>query len=589
MPDAAYTPSNALTAARARLRAIAERLGAFLSGSEGAFLEAGTRLGDLDRRARGLVDVSRSAALGDAVRDADPGDALEEALGRLARLVESSRAASGAAVETLGRVEERTRAIGDARSAFTDVPRTLRVLGMNTRIENSRAGAQSAGMETVVAEVRRLGDLVEPRFQAMFDETARLHESAAEARATAARFLEGERAWSPALARTTGEALAALRALAEDGTAVAARAGTTSEAVVRSVAEVLVALQAHDATRQMLEHVVEELTAFEADAAAGEDAHPETWLAEVARLCPVLAAQVRGARERVAAALDRIAEALRTVAARVAALGEDTARLAGAGADRSPLEEVRRGVEQARRALAEHLAHEEETAAAMARVAETLEGIAASVREVQGIGRAVKIIALNALVETERIGAGGRVLAVLAQAIGVLASDVVRRTGEVSASLGAVARAAGDLRARPAAAPEDGADVGQALAALLERLGSRHAQLRGSAEALHQGSDALRAEVDDLARTLARGAGEARDLARLEEELDRAGAEAAREAGSEVKASGPVRRSRADTRYTMEAERAIDRAARAGAPATPAAEAGASAELEPLGDNVELF
>ena len=157
----------------------------------------------------------------------------------------------------------RSQTITNARSECEDISRTLRVLGMYTRIENARAEARSGGMETVVDDVRRLSDVIEAKFSAMLDRAVSLGEMAASARSIAKDYRARERAWSAHMLDETRGALESLRGLATFEAAVASRAISVSDRVVRNVTEVLVALQVHDATRQIIEHSIQELRAFD--------------------------------------------------------------------------------------------------------------------------------------------------------------------------------------------------------------------------------------------------------------------------------------------------------------------------------------
>ena len=579
-----------LDVARERLRAVSGGLVGFLSGSEEAFLDTGSHLAGLERQARGLVDASnRAAALGSAAGSEDPARELDRELDRLERHLTMTREGAGRALQALSRVLAGAEVITAAGDDLENIPRTLRVLGMNTRIENSRAAAPNAGMESVAAEVRRLGDLVEPRFRAVIQQACSVRDTAAAGRATAEEFLRRDGSWSSQLLEETRSALEALRTLAASEGAVARRAVTASDQVAQSVGQILVGLQSHDATRQAIEHVVQELGALEDDAraAAGNGPlDPGGWLAEVSTLCELLAAQLRGARAQLVEALGQISGNLREIASQIDGLGAEAGRLAGEGGAGSPLEQVQRGVGQATADLRAHLEQERDAAAAMARVAQTVDGMAASVGEVRGLGNAVKIIALNALVETERVGDGARVLAVLAQGMGALAVEVAQRTGEMSQTLQEIAGVAGSLGGAPASrTASEGAAVAEELEGLVERLGTHHDALHAGVGALHQGGEALRREVEALAGRLDEQAGGAKAVRRLEEELERVGQEAARRAGAAGVDHAPVRSASASSRYTMRAEREIHRqVVQGGEAAADAAPAGGE-----LGENVELF
>ncbi|ACG73706.1 methyl-accepting chemotaxis sensory transducer [Anaeromyxobacter sp. K] len=586
------TPAALLEATRAQLRGVAERLSALLDGSEDVFLEAGHRLGALEGRARGMVDAARRAAgPGGAGSDADPAAELAPALERLASYLGESRAGAARQREALQGVGARADVLAAAGGALADVPRTLRALGVNTRIENCRAAVPNAGVETVASDVRRLADEVEARFAAMVARAGDLAQAVGAARVAADAFAGRERAWSDRMLGDTRQALTALRALAAAQARVVAGAADASVGIAGSAASVVVGLQGHDATRQILEHVAEVLRAFDADAGetAGRSPEPAAWLAEAAGVCRLTGAQVAGARARLLEALEGICESLRAMASRADALGRELGQVAGDGAEGAPIARVERGVGAATRTLGEHLAQARAGADSARRVAEAVGGIAEQVRATRAIGHAVKIIALNALVETERAGVGGRVLAVLAREIQVVAAEVVRRTDEVSASLDAITAAAAALEVdRAAAAASEGEALAEAMGALVARLGAQHLALADGTRRLREDSAALRREVDEVAARLERQLEISRGLDALERELASAGARAAEGAGAAAPAARAGGRAALE-RYTMSSERDVH--ARVTGEAAPPAAAGVAppAAAHDLGANVELF
>jgi methyl-accepting chemotaxis protein len=277
---------------------------------------------------------------------------------------------------------------------------------------------------------------------------------------------------------------------------------------------------------------------------------------------------------------------LHAISVRGAKLSAQTEGFAAKEGGGLPAEQVVRGVEQATQLLRDHVAQERETAEAMGGVVETVKGIATHVRDIQGIGNAVKIMALNALVETERAGDGGRVLAVLAQGMGGLAAEVVRRTTEVSCSLQEISDLSGALAMKTSVAE---VDQGEVIASSLETLASQvshyRRQLQGGVADLHRESLALRQEVDGIALQVSAQLAAAECLVELQGQLEALADEAAARAGPEAEMPTPVRRRGAYARYTMEAERIIhDRTVRGGnlAPVS-------GGPPSDMGNNVELF
>jgi uncharacterized protein YukE len=574
------SPSQALDAA--------DRLRAFVDRSETVFLDAGERLAHLEKQALALVQVSAGAASLAGAGEGDPSERLTAELARLDGHLHGARDASAAGAEGLTRMRDRAEEIVLAQDDFESTVRMLRMVGMNTRIETARAWVDAAGMETVAADVRRLVDVVESKYGAVVQEARGLRDVVADAQAAADAFLRREGGAASEILRDAQEALASLRALAAAGAKVAAEAAPHAKEVTRSVGEILVSLQAHDASRQIIEHVIEDLRAAgnaRAAAGAGLDA-------AMGSACRLSAAQLQGARERLRDALGTIGKNLRAIAGRVGDVARDAGGIAGdaAGAG-SQAERVERAVGDAARALREYLARERDAGAAMSGAAARAGDMAAHVREIEKIGTAVRIIALNARVETERIGESGRALAVTAEWMQTCAGDVVRCTSVVTRALqeiGAVSGRLGggdDERRRGA--------EGEAIAAALQQLAARvtryHEDLRAGVAALHQGSRALRAEVDEVARRLADQLAQLGVVHRVELDLGALASAAPAPSDAAAAPDAGAARAEAEARYTMQAEREVhERVMGSGE-----GDAGAAPEAPKpggdLGANVELF
>jgi hypothetical protein len=384
------------------------------------------------------------------------------------------------------------------------------------------------------------------------------------------------------LAETRG-ALSGLRALARAEADLGAHAVSAAERLTRELSTVLVSLQGHDAARQMLEHATEELDAFEAELSGGAPAGADAG-GRLERLCELALAQIRGARESLTGVLQSISGSLRSAAQEISSV-EDRASRVGAGeGGAASAETVARGVSEATDVLGDHVAHHGETDAALRSVTETVQSISVYVRDIQGVGGEVKLIALNALVQTGRAGDGGRVLAVLARAMGDLASDVVRQTSDVSEALRRVAAEADGL-ARTALSAEaaQGADIAASLASLSARLSEFRRRLLAATAALRVDGAALQGDVEALVARLAEGTSRAARLAELEEALGEIAAGAAARSGGRRAEVG------AETyaRYTVEAERAIHDRVLARAARPPSTQP--RPDPSGLGDNVELF
>jgi hypothetical protein len=571
-----------------QLAAVSTQLGAYLADSEEVFLDAGERLSGLQARAQRLVEAAgRSAALAAHTEAADPVASLEAGLDDLRRCLAESRRVLGASTRGLVGVLRGIDELTGFRPEFQRAGVTLWTLAISTRIENAR-GEGGGGFETVVADVRRLGAQIEPKFEAVLSRVQVLRGTAAGALSRAQMFLDREAGKLVEHVDATSASVAALRATRSSADGVGRRAAITTDVVAGEVTGILTTLQMHDIARQMIEHVRAELDGL------ADGAGP----AEVAALATLEASQLGRARETLTSALGDIAARLGRISSAGRALGAEAERMAELREGTSLFDRVDEGIARSAEALREQLSRERFTTSAICRVSASMIEVATFAREIEVIGSEVKLIALNAQVQAEKAGDTGRALAVLARAVRELSVDVEQQTSKVAAVMARISDEAGRLGAEQALEASQAAASEHIVAdtsALLESLHRQHrGLLDGIESAARDGAD-LEAEVGAISRALAEDGERAEGLRELEDALVAVG-EAARALAGPADAAALAGRLHAATeRYTMEHERAVHRSVAQGASAADRAAPQAPkatpspAASQGLGDNVELF
>jgi hypothetical protein len=390
-------------------------------------------------------------------------------------------------------------------------------------------------------------------------------------------------------------ALTELGRLTENCAAVAAAAGrgldgllvgcgTMAEGVtecVRSIddhaGQLVYFLQFGDIVRQKLEHVAAALVA-----ASGSPAALRRLLAVQTAQLAAVTGEIDSARSKLDAAFVGLG---RTTDRLVQLLGSLQSRPdAGATATIGRLTEELRGMHRLRQ-RADELGNGSTLAAAQA--AEIAARMADHIESLGETNARMHLMALNAIVNTSRLGSSAAALGVLSIQVHEVARESSVIVGEVLPLLDRVRRgsqAMGDSAAAPGAAAPllAAADIDGGLDRL-EQLATRVAASTAQLPALNAEQQQLltvaRADVgflDGLSTGLDRARG---DLVRLRELLAAApGAD-----------GGEAEEAEAFAAYTMESEREIHRAVTGGAPAAAGAGLAVAAAGSDLGDNIELF
>ena len=580
----------------------------FLAGSETIFLQTGGSLETLRTQAVSLVATSAAV-----VETTGAGD--DDAVARLSRgcvqieehLAVSRRALDGQAQRLRGILTAIERLNG-FRHLFRRAASALRMLGMSTSIENARAGMESTGFATVAADVRRLGGLVETRFEGVLDESLTMKRTAEDALARVTDLTGRQSQRASSMLADAHAGLEALRGLAGAASSVGVKTSQASKRVVESVTSVVVSLQVHDIVRQMMEHALHGLQEIEADIASASSAAVAGSAAadtsvqpgEIVSFCRLQASQLRQARSRLEGALRSIPTSLRAMSAAARELADETCRLGDRSEGGSLLDGVERGVAHAMATLREQLRHETEIEQTMDRVMVTIGEMLKRLRDVERIGRDLKIIGLNAGIEAAKTTQGGRVLSVLARSIQELSTDVGDQT---SAFASVVHRIAADASSATTATEEkggiaDGALIAAELEGLLVNLRSYNSSLLDSVEVLASVGGSLGRGVDEISERIQSQARAVAVVVGAEGELLASSDAVHRHLGRDAGAGRFQRLQAASARYTTEAERDLHRAIVTAPGTTPATKAPAAAPAqgqaprqhqEDLGDNVELF
>ena len=515
---------------------------AFLAGSEPIFLETGLALETLRNQAVSLLATSAAVVEAGRAGDDDPVERLIQGCRQMDLHLAASRRSLEQKAQKLRAILAAIDRLNAFRQIFRRAASALRMLGMSTSIENARAGMASTGFATVAADVRRLGGLVETRFDGVLDESLTMKRTAEAAlvRVNELTGRQGQRA--SAMLEDATSSLESLRELARSASAVGERASAASSGVVESVNSVVASLQVHDITRQMMEHSLEELVTIDADLARGAARGAPLAAVnpvELADLCRLQSSQLQDARSRLEGALQAIPTSLRVMSAAARELADQTNRLGERPQGGSLLTAIEAGVAHATSALREQLRQEAEIERAMDQVMATITEMLKRLRDVERIGKDLKIIGLNAGIEADKTTQGARVLTVLARAIQELSTEVsdqtaafagmVHRIATEAASTSEAAGAESDPETAMAAATgqrgEGGVD-GQRIAAELESqvadLRAYDGRLGDAIRVLASVGGLLGRGVEDISARIQQQAQEVTALAAAEARLESA-------------------------------------------------------------------
>ena len=583
-PDAEFSKlaadwSTTLAQAAAELRAVA-------GSTEDEFLLIGGRLQEFYQRGSaisGLASEMVGEVAGEQVTRAM--DGLGEMLDGMGHYVDRANNEIGSSAQTLREILELLEQVAGPLSGFKKVNKVLRMLGISTKIESARLGQSAAGFATLASDVGDLSVQVNDKAAIILrrkDDLARTIEHTLIGVLDSGTQQHGQVMTSLERTRASLEALTAINARCSSSvTGMSA----VSEEVSRNIGDVVMSMQAHDIVRQQIEHVdqsLTELTQRLRSKVAGAD--------EAACICELQIAQLRHAEEALDQAVQTIVQSLRDIARKQSTLSAQTSGMAGVAdqAGGSFFAGMEKDVSVVSAALLESAQVNQGLCRAMATVAETVGEIAGFVGDIETIGEEIKLIALNAQIQSAYTGVDGASLGVLAEAIQRLSIDAIAHTGAVSDPLQAIIAVTQRLNEGVSAETsgleaEVSAMVGT-LSGLLEGLRQVNESLRRSLARMDDEVTLLSTEIEQVTAGITVHRTVSRVLQGAIEVL--AGIAGAARLLAPASAAG-LNFDQLSSRYTMQSERKIHQALltrSGGAAAAPAA-----ASDDGLGCNVELF
>jgi methyl-accepting chemotaxis protein len=427
--------------------------------SEKDFLAIGDHLAHFADRARNLSETALTASqlLGaDRIKDiaAKLRQILEAAVSRAARAQDGLKENIQTLKQMLAQIDE----ISADLAYFSRTLKTLRVLGISTRIESSRFRDARFQFESLADEVERSALVIESRHKEMCGQVGTLSNSMSKVlnRALKANSIQNTNA-----ALILERLLASLTSLEEKQASAASNMESLSgrsDDVVTSISDVIMSLQFHDICRQQMEHVgetIEDLSSSlgqksgDGQGQAEEDAS-QTSCASAYRVCGLQLAQLSYTKETIVEAVERIISSMDRIANDVDSMGRDIQKMLATADDRgeSYLSQLEEGAENVLSLLNENRKTGNQLGDAIRSATETSSSISKSVLAIRDIVDDIKLLSLNARVKAAIAGQEGRSVSVLSEAIERLAGDMNEISEALSHSFSALSKGASELECR---------------------------------------------------------------------------------------------------------------------------------------------
>ncbi|MEW6290634.1 MAG: methyl-accepting chemotaxis protein [Thermodesulfobacteriota bacterium] len=593
-----------------QLRLVSSRLGSVSTSTEDEFLAIGERLQDFQQRAGEITTIISSlvSSLG-GERGAAAMSGLAAIFNDLESHLAVARKESGR--QSLELILLSLDRITTPLTGFARMNKNLKMLGVYAKIESARLGEHSAVFETLTKNVSVLSDEVIGKADAILLQKNQLAITIGNALADVVSMGAEKQDGIQTVLGKTRQSLHTLTSIVDRCSSSAGAISLSSAVVAENLGQVVVALQAHDTVRQQIEHVaeaLEELAGRLPEPGMFQQLDPDDrghLAVETGMVCEIQAAQLRHASAELLNAVECIIGSLRGIAIKESEMSNDTVELVGvtdqAGA--SFFTEMGNDLTEVITMLTAAAATSRKLSGILTAATATVGEIFHFVDDIENIVYAIKLIALNFLIQADGLGGSGGGLGVLADAISRLSVEAREQAEGVTGILVEIkALTDGMCRSVSAEAAAMEARVGEmrqeveGMLASLQQMNGEMAQQLTRTNAMVQ---ELSTDIEEVVRGITVHQQVAAVIGKADTMLGAISQGAKVLLPADKWAEETEKFRAADSRYTMHSERHIHAAVLNGPPAAdgqPLLEPphGAVTEAprggsDDLGDNVELF
>jgi hypothetical protein len=423
--------------------------------TEDRFLRFGSFLSNFHKRA---ATVSELATL---IRDRMVGDEAAGGISSLQSLVERMsiflheiKVTSGCNEKSLRSICSALEQLHQPLQAFQRITKTLQIVAITTRIECSDFEESQDNVRHLSNSIRRLGNLISGNMNEIVDQVDILYGLSKEALRNESALNNELSSRAMAVVEQARSVLAQLVVNSNRALLQSESLTNASKAVAQSTAEIVTSIQFHDITRQQIEHVTETIEDFsstlEKHFQTGDPADTRKLEQEIAEGCRLQAEQLTNSGDELTLAVGRIIENLQSLASNVKMLSLDTRDLSGdTERDGSNFfAAIDPAIESVAAVLADNIETADHSSKAVNEVVSAATTMAQLVDEIELFGAEMKVIALNASIESVHVKSGGSALGVIADSIQELAREALTQTDELTAGLSAITESAKTLKSK---------------------------------------------------------------------------------------------------------------------------------------------
>ena len=307
--------------------------------TEDDFLSLGTKLQEFSSRAKFLTEQSAHiAGLFDKNREGNPLDHAGQVSEETLAILKIFDAETIEATSRINSIAAKIKMLSKHKRDFDIISRTLRVLGINIKIQGAQIRDGSDNSFFLANEISKLSIKTDVIINKLFSCLKTADASIVTITGRINQYLQKDRSQTVQTEKRINNSLGKLKGMFDLSTGLSANIASRSSEISKRVSAVVMSMQFHDSSRQIIEHVAEAMEdlckKIEGDSASDDNCgqHLAAYTSKVTIVqisqLDLVACEMEDAEKKMITALEEIAR-------RTADQSEEISNVSGAGETKS--------------------------------------------------------------------------------------------------------------------------------------------------------------------------------------------------------------------------------------------------------------
>ncbi len=432
---------------------ICEQIDKFVFVSEERFLSIGSSLQKYLSRSRNLTHLASEAASSITDEILNKGiEQLNSLLKEFDYYIENTQKEIREDKQGLFVILPEVVSISDQLQGFNRIIKQLRMLGISTKIESARLGAEDQGFFVLAETVDKLSGLIHEKAKTILEKSVYLIKELKETSFKLEKLDKEQSEQSSVIKTNITYSSEAFNSKFDKKIRQVEKISNCSSGISGNINEIVTSIQFQDITRQRLEHTK---SAFEdlihksnEVTESGDEQNYAEILGRIHDIIILELSQLKSSSDEYNSALEKITGSLRGVKRNVAGMLEETVELVGKNDknEKNSMHNIIAELSEITKGLNKNIEIGSDLSLSINSVISVVEDLSKYVMEIEDIGTEIELIALNARVKAARAGKNGSALGVLSETIQRLSVEAKSQTESTSKILNSISVRSKDLK-----------------------------------------------------------------------------------------------------------------------------------------------